>query len=183
MHAEDGLHGEALEQALFDHHAGATAILLGWLEDQVDGSVEVAVSCQFLGCGQQHGGVPIVPTGVHPAGVPARMRKLVELLQGQGVHVGSQSQRTATGTSVAPMHRAHHTSARQSTVNRNAPLGEFGGHDVGGAFLLKTEFRVGVDVAPQSGDASGLADDAVNQIHAIHSTGCARIQRASNPMQ
>jgi hypothetical protein len=42
---------------------------------------------------------------------------------------------------------------------------------------------VGVDVATQRGDASGLADDAVNQIHAIHSTGCAVIQRASSPMQ
>ncbi len=183
MHAEDGLHGEQLEQSLFDHHAGTTAILLGWLEDQVDGSVEVAVSRQLLGCGQQHGGMPIVPTGVHLAGVLARMRKLVELLQRQGVHVGSQPQRTATGTSIAPMHRAHHTSARQSTVNRNAPLGEFGGHDVGGALLLKTEFRVGVNVAPQSSDARGLANDVVNQFHSIHTPGRAGTQRASKPMQ
>src|SRR3990167_1287802 len=70
--------------------AGAPTILLGWLEDQVDVSIEVAVSRQLLGCGQQHGGMPIVPTGVHLAGVLARMRQLVEPFHGGSRHVGSQ---------------------------------------------------------------------------------------------
>jgi hypothetical protein len=44
-----------------------------------------------LGRRQQHGGVAVVAAGVHLAGVLAGMREAVELLHGQGVHVGAQA--------------------------------------------------------------------------------------------
>ena len=69
VQAVDALDGEAVEQPFFHHDAAAAAILLGGLEDEVDGAAEVARFGQILGGAEQHGGVAVMAAGVHPAGV------------------------------------------------------------------------------------------------------------------
>src|SRR5947207_10545761 len=48
-------------------------------KDEVDGTVEIAVSGQVSGGRQQHGGVTVVAAGVHPAAVHAGMSEGVVL--------------------------------------------------------------------------------------------------------
>lgn len=117
---------------------------------------------QVLGRGQQHGHVPIVPAGVHLAGMPAGVGEGVELLHGQRIHVGAQ----ADGTwAVAALDDADHAGLAQAAVHRNAPLGELGGNQVGRAKLFKTQFRVGMDVTAHGRDAGRLGHDGVEDLH------------------
>ena len=73
VHAKYRLHGELVEQAVFDHFTGTATTFFGGLENQIDGAVKVAVFGKILGCGQQHGGVAVVAAGVHFAVVFAGM--------------------------------------------------------------------------------------------------------------
>ena len=71
---------------------------------------------------------------------------------------------TARGDA-AVLDDAHHAGAAQAAVHRDAPVGELGGDQVGGALLLEAQFGVGVDVAPQRGDGCRLGDDGVQEFH------------------
>ena len=62
----------------------------------------------------------IVAAGVHLAGVLAGVGKLVELLHGQGVHVGAQADGTVA---VAAFQNAHHPRGAHAAMNGDAPLG------------------------------------------------------------
>jgi hypothetical protein len=50
-------------------------------------------------------------------------------------------------------------------MHRNPPAGERAGDEVGSAVLLVAEFRVGVEVAAQGGEPSGLRDDRIEDLH------------------
>ena len=87
---------EALEQALLDHRLGAALVLLGRLEDEVDGAVEVARSPPGSSprraawwCGR-HG-----RRHASCRGLCERMREVVLLLDWQRVHVGAEADRAA----------------------------------------------------------------------------------------
>jgi len=108
-----------------------------------------------LGRGQQHGHMAVVTTGVHFSGVLAAVIKLVELLDGQGIHVGAQTNGSLAG---AAFEHADHTGLTQATVDLNAPFGELGSYHIGSALLLKTKFGMRVDIAAHSADAGGLGN-------------------------
>jgi hypothetical protein len=50
-------------------------------------------------------------------------------------------------------------------VDGNAPFGELGRHHVGGADFFEAEFRVGVEVTPDGGDAGRLGDERIDEFH------------------
>ena len=84
VHAEYRIDRVKLEQALFDHHAGATVGFFGGLEDEHHRAVEFAhalctASCEELRGAQQHGGVAVVAASVHAAIVPGAVRKHILL--------------------------------------------------------------------------------------------------------
>lgn len=79
MHAEHRLHGEALEQSVLDHLTRAAAAFLGWLENQVDGAVEMAMRLEIFRGGKQHGRVTIVTAGVHLALMLRRVLERIRL--------------------------------------------------------------------------------------------------------
>src|SRR3954447_12677794 len=68
VHAIDLLDAEALHEAVLDHRVTASAALLGRLEDQHRRAVEVARLSEVLSGPEQHGGVAVMTTGMHPAG-------------------------------------------------------------------------------------------------------------------
>src|SRR3954466_1925472 len=68
VHAIDLLDAEALHEAVLDHCVTASAALLGRLEDQHRRAVEVARLSEVLSGPEQHGGVAVMTTGMHPAG-------------------------------------------------------------------------------------------------------------------
>ena len=146
VQAEHLLGREALEQAVVDHHPAAATALLGRLEDQVDGAVEVAGLGQVAGGTQQHGGVPVMAAGVHPAGPARPMRESVGLLDRQGIHIGAQADRGAA----APAHdHRHHAGAADAGVDLvEAEGAQLLGHERRGLALLEAELRPLVQVAP-----------------------------------
>ena len=153
---------EAVHHAIGAHLAPATAALFGGLEDEVHRAVKVLVLGQMLRSCQEHGHMAVVSAGVHLAGMCAGVGKGVELLHGQGVHVGAQSQCAAGG---AGFHNAHHPGSAHAAVDRNAPLGQLGGHHIGRAHLLKTQLRVGMDVFAQGRNFGGVGNNGFDQFH------------------
>ena len=162
MGAEDYVHREQIEQPVVDHLARAAAAFLGGLKDEVDGTVEIAMGGQVSGGGQQHGGVTVVAAGVHSAAVHARVREGVVLGHRQCVDVGAQANGTAR---VAVLDDADHSGLPQAPVHGNAPGGQCAGDQVRGPLLLKPEFGMGMDVAPQRLKGSCLGQDRLEQFH------------------
>ena len=74
--AEDALH--SVESALVDHLPGAEPTLLGRLKEQRHGPVQRSLVLFEPRCGgQEAGGVPVVPAGVHPTGLDRCVRQRV----------------------------------------------------------------------------------------------------------
>ena len=65
MHAEHFLDAEPIEQTVPQHRPRAGAALLGRLEDHHGGSGEITRFGEVFRGTEQHGGVPIMPAGVH----------------------------------------------------------------------------------------------------------------------
>ena len=162
VQAKHGLHRELVKETVLDHLARAAATFFCGLEDQVHSAVEVTVCGQILRSGQQHGGVAIVATGVHLARHSTGVGKGVALLHRQRVHVGAQPDGAAGR---ARLDATHHAGGTQAAVDGNAPVGQLLRNDVGGAQLLETQFRVGVDITAQGGDGVALPSDGINQFH------------------
>ena len=94
VEAEYRVHRKLVEQSVGDHHCRPTFGFLGGLEDEVDDSVEiqlVAVCRQVARGTEQHCRVAVMTTGMHSPLVSRTMRTVVLLLQGQGIHVGAQT--------------------------------------------------------------------------------------------
>ena len=104
----------------------------------------------------------VVPAGVHLVSVLAGVRKGVELLHRQRVHVSAQANSFARRARFDNAHHARHTHA---AMDRNTPFSQLVGHYVGCAHLFKTQLRVSVDVAANGGDAGCLGDDGIDNFH------------------
>ena len=80
---------KTLKQAFLDHlQRTRLAHFFGRLKDEVHRAVELAMLRHVPGRRQQHGGVAVVPTGVHAAIMGRAVGKVVVFLQGQGIQVG-----------------------------------------------------------------------------------------------
>jgi len=66
---------------------------------------------------------------------------------------------------VAVLDNANHAGGAQAAVNGDAPLGQLGGHHVGGADFLKAQLGVGMDIAADGGNGGGLRDNGINDLH------------------
>jgi len=136
VQGEDGVARKALEQAVGDHALGpaVAASLLGRLEHQVDRAREVARFGQLARRAQQHGGVAVVPAGVHGPRAAAGMGGAAGLQDRQRVHVGAQAHAARAGTG---RERANHAVAAHVARDLVAPLGQARGDQLGGGGLLE----------------------------------------------
>ena len=106
MNGEGLLHRKRRE--VLQQFGRAAALLFGLLKAQLHAALQLARKLlQHPRCAQQHGHMPVVPTGVHHAGyLRAVGQVLVLLLNGQGVHVSAQRHH---GAAVLACDRGHHT--------------------------------------------------------------------------
>ncbi len=178
MHAVDRLDREFLEQPLLDHDAAAALVLLGGLEDEVHGAVEIARLGEILGRAEQHRGVAVVAAGVHAAGVLRAMAKTVLLVDVQRVEVGAQADRALAR---AGGERADHAGAGEPARHRDAELGQLLGDHVGGAVLLERGLGMGVDVAAPRRHLIVIAGNAIDDRHGRSSTVIATDGRVVAP--
>ena len=138
------IHRKAAKQAVIHHGFGAATAFFGRLKNQVNRAIKIAVLRQILRCRQQGSGVAIVPAGVHTPRIGGGVGKLVVLLHGQGVHIGTQANGAAA---TAFLDHAHKPSFAQTAMHGDAPRLQFFSNQGAGAFFSKTQFGVGVDVA------------------------------------
>jgi hypothetical protein len=92
----------------------------------------------------------IVTAGVHGAGDPGGVRDVVRFLDGEGVHIGTETDGGASSAQVAD-----HAGPANSRLDGQAQVAEDVGRELSGAVLLEPELRVGVDIAAP-GDESPL---------------------------
>ncbi|MNI24774.1 hypothetical protein D3C73_784040 [compost metagenome] len=163
MYSEDGVGFERGEQAFLQHPlrapklvwlgGGQAAAFFGRLEDEHDFARQVlAHARQYFGGGHQHCGVRVVAAGVHDVHFLALVvaaglggeRQTFRLLDRQGVHVGAQGNHRA---GLAAFEDADHAGVGDAGMHLEAELAQVVGHQLGGAHLLATQFRVLVDVA------------------------------------
>ena len=110
MHAEDSLHGEAIEQAI-RYDLAATADFLGRLKDEVGRSFEFAACGQILGCSEQHAGVSVVPAGMHDAWIGGSVGHSGFFRNGQRINIRAQADRLVA---VATVDNRHHARSGES---------------------------------------------------------------------
>ena len=149
VQAEHHVHREALEQPLLDHDPPAAFMLLRRLENEIHGAVEVAQPAQRLGRAEKHCRMAVVAAGVHPAVVRRMVRKGIQFLQGQGVHVGAQADRAPAA---AAGKLGHHTGAGYPAMDLEAESLEIIGDLLRGSLLVEGQFRMGMDIAAKCGD-------------------------------
>ena len=102
------------------HHAlGAAQAFFGGLEDQVERAVELAVPGKVVRRRQQHGRVTVMAARMHDAFVAAGVVQARGLLNGQGVHIGAQSQALVA---VAAAQLPDYAGAAQPARHLIAPL-------------------------------------------------------------
>ncbi len=147
VQAEHGVDREALEQPVLDHHRRAAFGLLGRLEDEGHAAVEIRVGGQPARGAEQHRRVAVVAAGVHLPGVPRMVGELVHLDQRQGIHVGAQADHARRG---AGTHDADDAGAGDAAMHLDPVAFELARHQLGGPLLVEGEFRMRVDVAPES---------------------------------
>ena len=67
MHPVNFIAGKFLEQPIGQHPPSTAKALFGGLEDENRGSVKIAGFGKMLGRRKQHGGMRVMPAGVHDA--------------------------------------------------------------------------------------------------------------------
>ena len=147
VHAVDLLDAPALHQAVVHHGLAAGAALLGRLEDDDGGAVEVARLAQILGGAQQHGRVPVVAAGVHVARRLGGVGQAGDLRHGQRVHVGAHADHLARGGLATPDDADHARPADAGHHLVAAECLELVGDDPGRAVHVVEHLRVLMDVA------------------------------------
>jgi len=150
----DRLRALGVEDALFDHHPGATAALLGGLEEDLHGARElVPAVVQHPGDAHEHRGVGIVAAGVHDAVVERLVLDIVLLVDRERVHVGAQQDDLSRPFSAPD--QAGEPSRRDAGLDLLDPDGaEALLDEAGGLDLLEAELGVLVQVPPV-GDNAG----------------------------
>jgi hypothetical protein len=102
---------------------------------------------------------------MHFSFVLAGVCKGIELLHGQGVHVGSEANTAAACAAIFAVNHAHDASGSHTAQNGNAPIRQLLGHDIGCANFLEAQLGVGMNVFANGRNAGGVRQDGINDFH------------------
>ncbi len=157
-----------LQHARLDHRLGATGRkFLRRLEEQLHRTGKIVASLHEQSCRtQEHGGVRVVPAGVHDAGRLRSVVDLVLLMDGQRIHIGAQQDCWPIAALAAADETSHaglgDTGAHIFDTERPQPVR----HDAGRADFLKSKFWMLVQITPV-GDHTGQ-----DLVDVLPQTGC-----------
>jgi len=99
VHAINLVTREAFKESLGQHASGTAQPLFGGLKDHHGGAVEIAGCGQVARRPEQHGCMPVMPTGMHGAGVGGGIGQGSDFLDGQCIHIGAQADAAVAGLS------------------------------------------------------------------------------------
>ena len=180
VHPVDLVDGEAVEEAVVHHHAGAAAAFLGWLEDHHDRAREIACFGKVSGRPQKHRRVPVVPAGVHHPGCRRGIVDARRLGDRKRIHVGAQSHGAPAGP--APADHADDPVARKPGDHLvAAEFAQLLGNEGARPHGFEHQFGVGVDLAPPGGDLGLQFGEAVSDRHTGGSSATVTRQRENRP--
>jgi hypothetical protein len=95
---------------------------------------------------QQHGGMGIMAAGVHYSLILGAVRHIILLPDGQGIHVGTNTD----GGAITGANMGNHAGTANSRLGFNTQFSQGVGHQLGRPKFLKAQFRMLVDVTPQA---------------------------------
>ncbi len=169
VHAVDCLDGEAGKQPVLDHDAAAALVLLGRLEDEIDGAGEIAGFGEIARRAQQHRRVPVMAAGMHLAGDRRDVFEAVHLVDMERVHVGPQ--RDGAGGGGAPLKRADDARAGEAARDLD-PVGlKLRGDEGGRLVLFEGGLGAGMDAPPPCRHIAVKFGNAVDDRHGLASRG------------
>ena len=152
VHAVNFINGKTVHHARFNHFAPAAAAFFGGLKDKNGGAIKIPRFGQILRRPQQHGGMPVMPAGVHAA---RRNRRITDpgLFQyRQRIHICAQRNHP-------PRHgfpaRNHHHHARAPDASHHLITAKTAAkisHFACGALHIEQQFGVGVKIMAPRGD-------------------------------
>ena len=146
VQAVDRLARKALEEAVPHHGERAAAPLFRGLEDEMERPAEIRVLGEVPGRAEEHRRVPVMPAGVHLAGMDGGVGAARPLLERERVHIGAQADRALAGKAAAD--RRDDAGAADALRHLDAPFAKLAADERGGAVLLHSELGMGMDVAP-----------------------------------
>ena len=168
MQPIDRIAGEAIKQPIRQHGLSAAAPFFRRLENEMHRAVEIACFGQITRGGQQHGGMPIMPTAMHLALNAGFMREAIGFRHGQRIHIRAQP-KPALAVPV-PQH-AHNAGLANAAMHLNPPGSEAFGHQRAGPHFLKPQFRMGMEIAPPGGEFFMPFADFLDRCHAAYPQG------------
>ncbi len=148
MHPIDFLDAERVHEPVVDHRLRARAAFLGGLKDHHRLAGEVAGFSQAPRRAEQHGGVPVMPAGVHFPRDPGAIGEVGFFLDRQRVHIGAEPDRARRGSPGAA-NDADHAGAADSRLDLVAAEGaKLVGDEFCGLLDIVKEPRVLMNFAP-----------------------------------
>ena len=159
-----------LQQAGLHHVQGALVALLTGLEHKLDPAVDlVPVVHQQLGGAEEHGGVGIVPAGVHRPGALAGEGLAGVLHQRQGVHIRPEQDHLAVRV---PVQHGDHAAAHR--IRLIPHLLQLVGDIGAGVGQVSAHLRVLVDMAAPAYDLRGQGSGLLKKFFhdGVSSFGC-----------
>ena len=162
MHAVNRIAGETLKQPIFQHGERAAAAFFPRLEDEMDNAVEIAGLRQVFGGPQQHGGMAIMPAGMHRPLHRAAIGDIIQFFHRQRIHIGAQPNGAIAGTIAE---HANHARTAHAAMHLNPKRFQGGSHLLRRAEFRHAEFRMGMQVTPEGGEFGLVAADGINWGH------------------
>ena len=162
MQRVDFVAREALEQSVSEHRTRAAQALLGGLENEHDRAVEIARPGQIARGAQQHSGMAVMAAPVKAPRVLRPIGKVRLLVHRQRIHVGPQPDAAPV---IAATQHADDPGFADAAKHLDAPGRELFGDDARRALLFETDFRMGVEVAPDRHELIGKFENAGKRRH------------------
>ena len=161
VHTVGGIH--AVQIALVHIIVAAGKGFLGRLEQKLHVAAKLAFDIfQQLGSAQQHGGVAVMPAGVHYAGVLAGIVHTAVFYGGQGVNVGAQQHGFA---GLCALDMANTAVVIRKSSHGNAQLFQLGNQILCGFGFLKAQLGMAVQPVAMLGNLGLKGTGRLFEIH------------------
>ena len=164
MHAKDAFHGKARKQPFLHHQFAARQIFFRRLENHINRAVEIPRFSKILRGAEQHGGMPIMATGMHLTRNFGGIRQAGFFKDRQRINIRAQ----ANGAAIinAPTDHADNPGLGDAGHHLiTAEVAQLFGNDAGSAHLLKPHFGVFMKIAPPGGHFGMEFGNAVDDRH------------------
>jgi len=154
---------ETLQHTFLHHHIGPAAAFLRRLKDQRHAACKVSGFSQIARGPEQHGGMPVMATGMHLAGNCRGMIYPCRFCNRQGIHIRAQTNRPAV---LAPVDDGDDARGREPFMNFiHSKLAQSFHNESRSLLAFKLELRIHMQMPAPRGHVIGKVGDPVDDRH------------------